>query len=80
MTEQTLILLVSFFALLLLNVPIAICIAVATLLTVFSLGDVPTAYIVAQRISTDGSSSSLGRDRISTAEGSPSSPRESTAA
>ncbi len=59
MTVQTLILLLSFFALLLLNVPVAVCIAVATLLTVASLGDVPTAYIVAQRISTGIASFSL---------------------
>jgi hypothetical protein len=52
MAPSTLILVVSFFALLLLNVPIAVCIAVSTLLTIYSLGDLPTAYIVAQRMST----------------------------
>jgi len=59
MAAQTLILVLSFFALLLLNVPIAVCIAVATMLTVYSLGDVPSAYIVAQRISTGIASFSL---------------------
>lgn len=59
MAVQTLILVLSFFALLLLNVPIAVCIAVATMLTVYSLGDVPAAYVVAQRISTGIASFSL---------------------
>lgn len=52
MEIQVLILAASFFALLLLNVPIAVCIGLATMLTIFSLGTVPTSYIVAQRIST----------------------------
>ena len=59
MEIQILILVASFFALLLLNVPIAVCIAIATVLTIFSLGDVPTAYIVAQRMSTGIASFSL---------------------
>lgn len=59
MAPSTLILVVSFFALLLLNVPIAVCIAVSTLLTIYSLGDLPTAYIVAQRMSTGIASFSL---------------------
>ncbi|KYF66973.1 hypothetical protein BE11_18445 [Sorangium cellulosum] len=52
MEIQVLILVFSFFALLLLNVPVAVCIGLSTVLTIASLGDVPTGYIVAQRIST----------------------------
>ena len=59
MPLPTLILVISFFALLLLNVPIAVCIAVSTMLTIYALGDVPTAYIVAQRMSTGIASFSL---------------------
>lgn len=51
MEPQVLILLLSFFALLALNVPVAVCIALATVVTVYSLGTVPTDYIVAQRMS-----------------------------
>jgi tripartite ATP-independent transporter DctM subunit len=36
----------------LLNVPIAVCIGLATVATIAALGDVPTGYIVAQRLST----------------------------
>ena len=52
MDLQVLILLLSFVGLLLLNVPVAVCIGLATVFTVYSLGDVPTAYITAQRVST----------------------------
>ena len=52
MDAEILILVISFVVLLLMNVPIAICIGIATLLTIFSLGDVPTGYIFAQRVST----------------------------
>ena len=52
MDPQVLILIVVFFGLLVLHVPIAVCIAVATIVTILSLGDVPTAYIVTQKIST----------------------------
>ena len=51
MDPQVLILLVVFFGLLVMNVPIALCIGVATLVTILSLGDVPTAYIVSQKVS-----------------------------
>ena len=51
MDPQVLILLVVFFGLLVMNVPIAVCIGVATLVTILSLGDVPTAYIVSQKVS-----------------------------
>lgn len=52
MDTEALILLVSFIVLLLLDVPIAVCIGGATVLTVFAIGDVPTGYVVAQRMST----------------------------
>ena len=52
MDPQVLILIVVFFGLLVLHVPIAVCIAMATIITILSLGDVPTAYIVSQKIST----------------------------
>ncbi len=52
MEPQVLILVLSFVLLLIINVPIAVCIGLATVLTIFSFGDIPTAYIVAQRIST----------------------------
>lgn len=51
MDPQVLILIVVFFGLLLLHVPIAVCIAVATIVTILSLGDVPTGFIVAQKMS-----------------------------
>ena len=54
-----LILVASFFVLLVLNVPIAVCITMATVLTIVSIGDVPTSYIVAQRMSTGIASFSL---------------------
>jgi tripartite ATP-independent transporter DctM subunit len=56
MDAQVLILIVVFFGLLILHVPIAVCIAVATIVTILSLGEVPTGYIVAQKISTGISS------------------------
>lgn len=52
MEPQVLILVLSFVLLLIINVPIAICIGMATVLTIFSFGDIPTGSIVAQRIST----------------------------
>lgn len=52
MDTQVLILLFAFTSLLLLNTPIAFCIGVATVLTIHSLGTVPTDYIVAHRMST----------------------------
>ena len=52
MEVQVLVLTFSFFALLLLSVPIAVAIGLSTLLTIVSLGDVPASYIVAQRMST----------------------------
>ena len=52
MSPEILLLLVFFCGLMLLNVPIAVCIGLATVATIAALGDVPTGYIVAQRLST----------------------------
>lgn len=52
MEIEVLLLVVSFFALLALNVPIAVAIGLATFFTVLSLGNVPTSYVVAQRMSS----------------------------
>lgn len=56
MAEEVAILLVMFVGLMLLNVPIAVCIGLATVATIAALGDVPTGYVVAQRLSTGISS------------------------
>lgn len=56
MSEEVAVLLVVFVGLMLLNVPIAFCIGLATVATIASLGDVPTGYVVAQRLSTGISS------------------------
>jgi tripartite ATP-independent transporter DctM subunit len=45
-------LLIAFFVLLALNVPVAVCLGLAAILAVASIGDVPTSYLVAQRIAT----------------------------
>jgi tripartite ATP-independent transporter DctM subunit len=49
---QVLILVASFVLLLVINVPIAVCIGLATYLTFLSLGDIPGGYTVAQRIAS----------------------------
>jgi tripartite ATP-independent transporter DctM subunit len=51
MEAQVLLLVVSFLLLLLMDVPIAIAIGLSTALTIFTLGNVPTCHIVAQRMS-----------------------------
>lgn len=51
MTPEVFALLLIFVALLVLNVPIAVCIALAAAATIVSLGDVPTGYVMAQRLS-----------------------------
>jgi tripartite ATP-independent transporter DctM subunit len=56
MAAEVAILLVVFVGLMLLNVPIAVCIGLATVATIATLGDVPTGYVVAQRLSTGISS------------------------
>lgn len=50
MLSETLLLLVAFAAMLLLNVPIAFAIGMATLLAILALGNVPTGPIIAQRM------------------------------
>ncbi|NLK41514.1 MAG: TRAP transporter large permease subunit, partial [Planctomycetes bacterium] len=52
METQVLILVASFVLLLVINVPIAVCIGLATYLTFLSLGDIPGGYTVAQRIAS----------------------------
>jgi len=52
MGTQVILLVSSFVILLLMNVPIAVCIGISTFLTIYSIGDIPTSYIVAQRLST----------------------------
>lgn len=52
METQVIILVSSFVILLLMNVPIAFCIGISTFLTILSLGDVATNFIIAQRIAT----------------------------
>lgn len=56
MSAEVLVLIVVFLALLVLNAPVAICIGLATAATVACLGEVPTAYVVAQRLSNGISS------------------------
>lgn len=56
MNEEVYVLLLVFIGLMFLNVPIAICIGLATTATIAALGDVPTGYVVAQRLSTGISS------------------------
>lgn len=51
MEIQIYILVISFLVLLVMNVPIAICIGLSTLLTFYSLGDIPAGPTVAQRVS-----------------------------
>ncbi|MEM6979856.1 MAG: TRAP transporter large permease subunit, partial [Planctomycetota bacterium] len=52
MDSFALILGLSFGVMLLMNVPVAFAIGLATFLAVFSLGEVPSGYVVAQRMST----------------------------
>ncbi len=51
MDAQLLILLIAFALLTSIHLPVAVAIALATLLTILSLGDLPSSYIVAQRMS-----------------------------
>jgi len=59
MSAEVLVLLLVFLGLLLLNAPVAVCIGWATVATVAVLGDVPTGYLVAQRMAAGISSYSL---------------------
>ncbi len=52
MEAQAIILVLSFITMLLIGVPIAVAIGLSTWLAVLSLGEVPTGYILAQRMST----------------------------
>jgi tripartite ATP-independent transporter DctM subunit len=52
MTIEVIILIIAFFSLLLLNVPIAICIGLSTVITIAAIGGLPAGYLVAQRMST----------------------------
>lgn len=56
MELQITILIASFVLLLLLNVPVAVSIGLSTFLTIVSLGNIPSGYIVAQRLATGISS------------------------
>lgn len=51
MTIEVALLILVFISLLLLSVPIAICIGLATAITIAYVADLPSAYIVAQRLS-----------------------------
>lgn len=52
MPAELIALLIVFVALLALSVPVAVCLGLAAIVAVACIGDVPTAYLVAQRIST----------------------------
>jgi tripartite ATP-independent transporter DctM subunit len=52
MPVELIALLIVFVALLALSVPVAVCLGVAAIVAVACIGDVPTAYLVAQRTST----------------------------
>ena len=52
MSAEVIALLIVFLALLALNVPVAVCLGLAAVVAVASIGDVPTAYLVAQRVAT----------------------------
>ena len=52
MSAEVIALLITFLALLALNVPVAVCLGLAAVVAVASIGDIPTAYLVAQRLAT----------------------------
>lgn len=52
MAAELIALLIGFVVLLALNVPVAICLGIVAIIAVASIGDVPTGYLVAQRIAT----------------------------
>jgi tripartite ATP-independent transporter DctM subunit len=52
MAAELIALLLGFVVLLALNVPVAICLGIAAIIAVASIGDVPAGYLVAQRIAT----------------------------
>ena len=52
MSAELLVLLIVFVAVLALGVPVAVCLGLAAIVSIASIGDVPTGYLVAQRIAT----------------------------
>jgi tripartite ATP-independent transporter DctM subunit len=52
MAAELIALLIVFVALLALDVPVAVCLGLSALLAVATIGDVPTAFVVAQRVAT----------------------------
>ena len=52
MAAELIALLIVFAALLAIDVPVAVCLGLAALVAVACIGDVPTAYVVAQRLAT----------------------------
>ncbi len=52
MDLQVFILIISFFVLMVLNVPIAFCLGIATFFTILSIGHIPTCTIIAQRLAS----------------------------
>lgn len=52
MGPEVIALLIVFIGLLALNVPVAVCIGLSAVIAVASMGNVPTAYLVAQRVAT----------------------------
>jgi tripartite ATP-independent transporter DctM subunit len=52
MPPELIVLLIVFVAVLLLGVPVAVCLGLAAIVSIASIGDVPTGYLVAQRIAT----------------------------
>ena len=52
MSPELLVLLIVFIAVLALGVPVAVCLGLAAIVSIASIGDVPTGYLVAQRIAT----------------------------
>jgi tripartite ATP-independent transporter DctM subunit len=51
-SAEVIALLIAFVALLALNVPVAVCLGLAAVVAVASIGDIPTAYLIAQRVAT----------------------------
>ena len=52
MDTQIFVLIATFFILMILNVPIAFCLGIATLFTIISIGHIPACTIVAQRLAS----------------------------
>src|SRR5918994_2659245 len=52
MSAELIVLLIVFIAVLALGVPVAVCLGLAAIVSIASIGDVPTGYLVAQRIAT----------------------------